>query len=273
VNLIVRVWKQLDSDACADLAAQVSFYFILSLFPFFLVMASFLGWIPTTTRWDKFVDWITAYFPWEARNLLLTTMLQLSHGYAGFLSFGLLVTIWSASSGFMSLMEALTVAYGTRDHRSYVKKRFVAICATIVAALFIILSFALWNLGHLIQATVSQDLKFFVLFQMQWRFIRWIVTLVLMCIGINLINHFLPDVRHPWKWFTPGTLLVALSFIGATIAFELYLAHGSSVPTLYGALAGFIVLMLWIYLANLILLIGAETDTAWRELKVSRTNA
>ena len=57
------------------------------------------------------------------------------------------------------------------------------------------------------------------------------------------------------------------------VLFEVYLAHGSNVPTLYGALAGFIVLMLWIYLANLILLIGAETDTVWRELKVSGTSA
>jgi membrane protein len=80
-------------------------------------------------------------------------------------------------------------------------------------------------------------------------------------------------VKHPWKWFTPGTILVALSFVGTTILFETYLAHGSNVPTLYGALAGFIVLMLWIYLANLVLLIGAETDTVWRELKVSGTGA
>jgi membrane protein len=273
LNLIVRVWNRLNSDDCADLAAQVSFYFVLSLFPFFLVLASFLGWIPTTSRWDAFANWITTYFPWEARNLVLTTMIQLSHGYVGFFSFGLLATIWSASSGFMSLMEALSIAYGTRDHRSYVRKRVVAICATIVAALFLLLSFALWNLGHLVAATVSHDLHFFVLFQMQWRFVRWIATLVLMCVGINLINHFLPDVRHPWKWFTPGTLVVALSFIGATLGFEVYLAHGSNLPTLYGALAGFIVLMLWIYLANLILLVGAETDTAWRELKISGTSA
>jgi membrane protein len=273
LNLIVRVWNRLNSDDCADLAAQVSFYFVLSLFPFFLVLASFLGWIPTTSRWDAFANWITTYFPWEARNLVLTTMIQLSHGYVGFFSFGLLATIWSASSGFMSLMEALSIAYGTRDHRSYMRKRVVAICATIVAALFLLLSFALWNLGHLVAATVSHDLHFFVLFQMQWRFVRWIATLVLMCVGINLINHFLPDVRHPWKWFTPGTLVVALSFIGATLGFEVYLAHGSNLPTLYGALAGFIVLMLWIYLANLILLVGAETDTAWRELKISGTSA
>jgi membrane protein len=273
LNLIVRVWDRLNSDDCADLAAQVSFYFVLSLFPFFLVLASFLGWIPTTSRWDAFANWITAYFPWQARNLVLATMIQLSHGYAGFFSFGLLATIWSASSGFMSLMEALSIAYGSRDHRSYLKKRVVAILATLVAALFLLVCFGLWNLGHLMAVTVSHDLQFFVFFQMQWRFARWIATLLLMSVGINLINHFLPDVKHPWKWFTPGTVLVALSFVGTTILFETYLAHGSNVPTLYGALAGFIVLMLWIYLANLVLLIGAETDTVWRELKVSGTGA
>jgi membrane protein len=267
------VWDRLNSDDCADLAAQVSFYFILSLFPFFLVLASFLGWIPTTRRWDAFANWVTTYFPWQARNAVLTTMIQLSHGYAGFFSFGLLATIWSASSGFMSLMSALTIAYGTRDDRSYVKKRMVAILATLVAALFLLVCFGLWNLGHVMAVTVSNDLQFFVLFQMQWRFARWIATLLLMSVGINLINHFLPAVKHPWKWVTPGTLLVAVSFIGATALFEIYLAHGWNMPTLYGALAGFIVLMLWIYLANLILLIGAETDTVWRELKVSGTGA
>jgi membrane protein len=100
--------------------------------------------------------------------------------------------------------------------------------------------------------------------------VRWLATLVVMTIGINLINHFLPAVHRPWKWFTPGTLIVALTFIGATLAFEQYLAHGSDVSTLYGALAGFIVLMLWIYLGNLILLIGAETDSVLRELKLAR---
>jgi len=273
LNLVVTVWNRLNSDDCADLAAQVSFYFVLSLFPFFLVLASFLGWLPTTSRWDAFANWVTANFPWQARNLVLTTIVQLSHGHAGFFSFGLLATIWSASSGFVSLMEALSIAYGTRDQRSYIKKRIVAILATIVAALFLVVCFGLWNLGHLMAVTISHDLKFFVFFQMQWRFARWIATLLVMSIGINLINYFLPDVKHPWRWFTPGTVLVALSFIGVTMLFEVYLAHGSDVPTLYGALAGSIILMLWIYLANLILLIGAETDTAWRELKVSGTSA
>jgi membrane protein len=268
VKLIRRVWNRLNSDDCTNLAAQVSFYFVLSLFPFFLVLASVLGWIPTTSKWDEFAAWVTTYFPWQARNLVLRAMIQLSHGYEGFLSFGLLGTIWSASSGFMSLMEALSVAYGARDHRSYLKRRVIAIAATLLAAVFLVLSFVLWNLGHFIAVVVSRDLQFFVLFDKQWKFVRWLATLALMCLGLNLMNHFL-IANRPWKWFTPGSLLVSLSFVAATSAFEIYLAHGPSVPTLYGAIAGFTALLLWIYLANLILLIAAETDTALRELKLA----
>jgi membrane protein len=270
VNLLLRVWTRLNSDDCTDLAAQVSFYFILSLFPFFLVLASLLGWLPTTSHWDQLADWITTYFPWQARGMVLTAMLRLSHHYAGFLSFGILATIWSASSGFMSLMGALSIAQGVPDRRSYLKKRGIAILATIVAALFVVLSFALWNLGHLLAAFISHELQFFVLFETQWTIVRWIATLVLMSLGINLINHFLPAVRRPWRWFTPGTALVALAFVVGTVGFEIYLAHGANVSSLYGALGGFIVLMLWIYLVNLILLIGAETETALREQRMAR---
>lgn len=265
LSLVRKIWVRLYTDACVDLAAQVSFYFVLSLFPFFLVLASLLGWIPTTDNWDAFANWLTAYFPDQARRILLTSMLELSHGYASFLSIGLLVTIWSASSGFLSLMEALSVAYGVKDGRSYARKRMIAIGATFVAAVFALLSFALWNLGHVVRGFVSADPHYLVLFGTLWKLARWVTTGALLFLGIDLIHYFLPAEGRPWKWFTPGRIFVAVAFGIATLGFNFYVAHGSNIPRLYGALAGFIVLLLWIYSANLILLIGAETDTVLRE--------
>lgn len=265
VSLLGKIWYRVNVDDCVDLAAQVSFYFVLSLFPFFLVLASLLGWISTSARWDAFADWMTAYFPSQARRLVLTGMLELSHGYASFLSIGLLATLWSASSGFMSLMEALSVAYGVKDGRSYMRKRLIATVATLVAALFVLLSFALWNLGHLVEGFVTTDFHYFILFQTQWKFIRWLATFSLLFLGIDLINYFLPARGRPWRWFTPGTIFVALAFTVATLGFNFYVAHGSNIPEIYGALAGFVVLMLWVYAANLLLLIGAETDAALRD--------
>jgi len=273
VSLIRRIWYRLNLDDCPDLAAQMSFYFVLSLFPFFLVLASLLGWIPTTDRWEPFAQWVTGYFPDQARLLVLTSMLDLSHGYASFLSLGLLATIWSASSGFVSLMEALSTAYGVKDCRSYLRKRVIAIFATLVAAVFILSSFALWNLGHLAAGLISNDFRYFVLFQTQWKFARWFATLVLVFIGIDLVNYFLPAAHRPWRWLTPGTVFVGLAFAVGTFGLNLYLAYGSNLPRIYGAIAGFIVLMLWIYAATLILLIGAETDTAIRELRLPGAGA
>jgi membrane protein len=267
VTLLRKIWYRLDSDDCADLAAQVSFYFVLSIFPFFLVLASLLGWIPTTDRWEVFADWLTTYFPNQARRMVLTNMLELSHGYASFLSVGLLATLWSASSGFMSLMEALSIAYAVKDSRSYFRRRAIAVCATLVAALFLILAFALWNFGHVVAGWVTTDFGYLILFQTQWKVGRWLVTLLLLFFGIDLVNYFLPAEGRPWKWVTPGTAFVATALAIATLGFNFYVAYGSNIPRIYGALGGFVVMMLWIYAANLILLIGAETDTALGELR------
>jgi len=267
VSLLRKIWYRLDSDGCADLAAQVSFYFVLSIFPFFLVLASLLGWIPTTERWDAFANWLTTYFPSQARRIVLTNMLELSHGYASFLSIGVLAAIWSASSGFMSLMDALSIAYGVKDGRSYLKKRAIAICATLVAAFFVLLSFALWNFGHVVVGFIKTDYGYFVLFQTQWKLARWAASLFLLLVGIDLINYFLPAKGRGWKWVTPGRIFVATALAVSTLGLNIYVAYGSNIPKIYGALAGFIVLMLWIYAANLILLIGAETDTALGELR------
>jgi membrane protein len=146
--LAKRIWQRLVDEDCANLAAQMSFYFLLSLFPFFLIVASVVGWLPSTTLWDRLVTWMTQYLPVESRTLLIATMLDLSRGHLGFLSLGLLTTVWSAASGFMSFMESLSRVYGIRDTRGYWRRRLIASVATIVAAFFLLGSFALLSLGR-----------------------------------------------------------------------------------------------------------------------------
>src|SRR5262249_11314703 len=68
VLLLQHVWRRCSSDNCPDLAARVSFYFVLSLFPFFLMMAALIGWIPTTSKWDAFTGWLITYFPEDSRR-------------------------------------------------------------------------------------------------------------------------------------------------------------------------------------------------------------
>jgi membrane protein len=258
--LVKRIWQRLVDEDCANLAAQMSFYFLLSLFPFFVIVASVVGWLPSTTLWDRVVTWMTQYLPVASRTLLIATMLELSRGDLGFLSLGLVTTIWSAASGFMSLMESLSRVYGIRDRRGYWKRRAISSVATIVAALFLLGSFALLSLGRWAGKEIWVDVGAGSVLPIVLLLARWVGTLCLMCLGLDLLHYFLPDVKRGWRWITPGNVFVATTFIGGSVGFNFYVRYFGNYSTVYGTLAGFFVLMLWVYMANIILLVGAEAD-------------
>ena len=230
----------------------MSFYFVLSIFPFFLVLAAIVGWLPSTNLWHALVQWITDYLPQGSRQLLFSVILDLTNGYTRFLSVGLLVTVRTASSGFVSLMEPFSIAHGGRDTRHFWKKRLIAIIATLVSVIFFLGIFGLASLA------VSKAV---------WEIARWLANLLLILLAISLANYFLPDAKRTWRWLTPGTSFVALTFVLSSVAFNVYIRHSPNIPRVYGTLAGFIVFMMWIYMANLLLLIGAETDTAIEEMQ------
>ncbi len=259
-NLLHRVWNQVQADDCVDLAAQISFYFVLSLFPFFIVMAAIVGWLPSTTLWKSFATWMVTYLPIESRSFVFSIILNLSGGSKGILSLGLATTIWSASSGFVSLMESLSIAHGRRDSRSFWCKHAIAVCFTFLAAVFALACFGLMTLGRWGSGMIPSFSNGWNLPATFLEMGRWAVTVVLMCAGVDLVNYFLPDCRRSWHWITPGTLFAVVTLVFATVGLNQYVLHFSSYPKVYGALGGFIVLMLWIYIASLILLVGAEID-------------
>jgi membrane protein len=271
VKLAARIWRRCRGDSCPDLAAQVSFYFVLSAFPFLLVMSGLLGWISTTSKWAQFAVWLTSYMPMRTQHAVLITMLQLGKGYGAFLSFGLILTLWSASTGFLSLMDALSVAYGVSEHRSYLKRRLIAMCATIVAAIFVVACFAIWSVGHSLAHIISNEYSYVVLFPVQWRIARWVATLVVISLGVDLINYFLPAARQRWRWITAGTAFTVIMFLAASVLLNLYMTHNSAISRVYGTLAGFIFLMFWIYAGSLSLIVGAEADVALREMHARGT--
>jgi membrane protein len=259
-NLIKKIFACVVADDCSNMAAQMSFYFVLAVFPFFIVLAALVGWLPSTTLWQSFAQWITGYLPAESRRAIFGIILGLSHDYTGFLSFGLLATLWTASSGFLSLMESLSVVYGQRETRSYWRRRGIATCATIVAGAFLMGAFGLLALGHKTAVSFSTWDGAAGRFRAAWITSRWLTSFALLYIAIRLANHLLPNIRRRWRWLTPGTLFAAIALFGASHGFNIYLRYVSNVPKVYGALAGFILLMIWIYVVNLLLLVGAETD-------------
>jgi membrane protein len=248
-------------------AAQVSFFFVLSMFPFFLVIAALLGWVPSTSGWQMFAKWLAAYFPVRTQDTLLIIMLGLSKGSRGFFSFGLILTVWSASTGFMSLMDALTKAFGLRETRSYFKRRFIALAATFLAACLLVAWFGIWNAGRTLVSLLLNQVNYTPHSDFPSTFLRWFTTLLMFSAGVYLINHFLPACPRDKHRLTPGMILTVLCLSVLTSFLNFYMRHTSEIAQIYGTLTGFIVMMLWFYLATLSLIVGAETDTAVDEYR------
>ncbi len=257
------------ADDCVDLAAQISFYFVLSIFPFFLVLAAVVGSLPMTKLWPSFVSWIVVYLPGESRDFVFHLISNLGDGTTGVLSFGLLTTVWSASAGFVSLMESLTAVYGATDTRSYWHKHALAVFFTFLSAIFVLACFGVMTIGRW---GATQFLAFSWETQIPhliWDVARWAATLALMCLGVGAVNYMLPAVKRPWRWMSDGTAFAVITLVLAIAGLNIYVKRFSSYPTVYGTLGGFMVLVLWIYIASLILLVGAEID---REIEATKSD-
>jgi membrane protein len=256
IQIIRKLVGRWELGLAIDRAAEVSFYFALSCFPFLMVLTVLLGWLHRSG--SSFWYWLTHYMPSIARETVLTEMAGLSKGSGHYLSFGLVLTIWSASTGFLSLMDALTGLYGEKDSRSYLQRRGIAVLATLVAAIFLVVCFWIWQAGHLLGGLLERD----VAFSTQWTVVRWLVTLAMIILAVDLMNYFLPGTRPRWRWVTPGSVFTALSFVIASALLSVYVSHSPNMSHIYGTLTGFIVVMLWIYLVTLSILLGAQTDAA-----------
>jgi membrane protein len=259
-GVLRRIWLRIQRDDCVDLAAQMSYFFSLSLLPFCLVLAVIVGWLPSTALWQSFATWIVTYLPRQSQHLIFATILGLVHHSTGFLSLGLITAVWSASSGFVSLMESLSFVYQGRDSRSYLRKHAIATVVTLLAMAFAMATFGVMAFGRWGSGWYWADFGNWKISRPTFIAIRWSVTAVLMGVAVDLAYFFLPDGKRPWHWITPGTVFAVIMLAASTEGFNVYVEHFSSYPHIYGAIGGFMLLMVWIYIVCLILLVGAEAD-------------
>ncbi len=255
-----RVWKSVLCDCCEDLAAQMSYFFLVALFPFFIVLAAIMGYLPFTGAWPHVLTWITQYFPDPVQPYVFRTVTHLTQEWGGLLSFGLISSIWIATRAVISLMDGLNKAYGARETRSFWKRRLLACVVMLVFALTFLAAFGLLAFGGLVGRWLGTHSGPGAAFVILWHVSRWVIPLALLNFAVNFANYVLPNSKRPWRWVTPGSLFVAVTWMPATIGFNSFLHHFSRAGA-YGAVGTFFVLMTWIYISNYILLVAAEMDS------------
>ena len=244
-----------------SLSAQLAYYFFLSLFPALLFLVSLASFFPVANLMDETVKYLGGVAPPDVISFLLEQIHKISESDdGGILTFAFLFTIWSSSGAMSSIISTMNTAYDIQESRPWWKTRLIAIGLTIGLALFILVSFALVIAGPTLGERLASMLQLGPAFVWTWKVLQWPVVFVLVVTAIGIIYYYAPDAEQDWVWITPGAILATLLWLVISLAFKVYLANWGNYNETYGALAGVIILLLWLYLSGLAILAGAELN-------------
>jgi len=256
-----RVIHEIQDDDCFGRAAQLAYYFLFALFPFFLVLTTLLGYLPVPNLMDRLMETLAEMLPGEALQLVQENVRELvTNRRGGLLSLGILAALWTSSSAITSIIDGLNRAYDVEEGRPFWKVRLIAILLTIGLSLFIIVSIVLLTFGPQIGAWIADQVGLGRVFQITWNILRWPVIVGLLIIAMALIYYIAPDVEQEWQWITPGSIVAVIGWLVASLGFSYYVNNFGSYNATYGSIGAVIVLLTWMYVSGFFILVGGEIN-------------
>lgn len=242
-------------------AAALGFYLTLAIFPAMIFVMAVIPYLPISNVDQAIMDFLRQALPASAADMFQGVVHQVAREtHGGLLSFGLLAALWATSSGMYAVMQQINNAYDVIERRGFLKARLTAMGMSLLFAVLVLGAFSLIVLGGQIQGWLGTRfgfspalLDFFIVF-------RWVIIVLGLALGFALIYFLAPNREQRFVFVTPGTVVGVLVLMGASLAFTLYVTHFGHYNATYGSIGAVIVLMLWLYLAGLAILIGAEIN-------------
>jgi len=260
MSSLVRSIKKFSNDDMAVYAAALSYQLLFSIFPFMIFLLALLGLLNITELFDWLLKQAQTMLPGRASELVNNIVEQIRSGAGGALSFGAVVGLWSASSAVRMTMHALNVAYEVEDPAVW-KKFPLSILYTVLLAVLVIAAAALMLIGPRLAAWVAKLVGLGDVFTTVWTWARIPVGVMLLVLVAALIYYLFPNTGQPFQLITPGAILAVIVWVVASLGFSWYVANFASYNSVYGSLAGVIVLLLYFFISAAILLLGAELNS------------
>ena len=260
-----RTIHEFVDDQCPDIAATLTYYGVLSMFPALLALVALLGLVgQAETTTDALLDAVSTVAPGQAVDLLRDPIQELVNSPAAGLAFigGLLGAVWSASAYVGAFSRAMNRIYEIDEGRPFWKLRPMMLLMTVIALIFIaIMGIILGLSGPLLKST-GDALGLGEAVLTIWNIAKWPILVLLAVVILALLYYFTPNVKQPkFRWMSLGALIALVVLAIASAGFAFYIANFSSYNRTYGAIGGVIVLLLWVWIVNLALLFGAEFDS------------
>ncbi|WP_019632381.1 YihY/virulence factor BrkB family protein [Actinomadura atramentaria] len=267
-----RVAGEFRNDELGDRAAALTYYGVLSIFPAMLVVVSLVGLGGTSLSQDLITN-VGAMAPGSVKDVLVDALTELQRGRGGagaVAVVSLAAAVWSASGYVAAFMRASNAVYDVPEGRPIWKTLPIRIAVTVITlVLLAALAVAVVVSGPLAERA-GDLIGLGSAAVTAWNIGKWPVMLVVVGFLFALLYWASPNARHGFRWVTPGGGLALVMWLAASAGFAFYVANFASYNKTYGSLAGVVVFLVWLWISNLALLLGAELDA---ELERGRSMA
>jgi membrane protein len=260
-DALKRTFKEFSEDKLSHWAAALTYYGILSIFPALLALLSILGLLGSSAI-QPMIDNVGAVAPGPAKDIVTNALksLQGSGGTSGILFVvGLAGAIWSASGYIGAFMDASNVVWDVEEGRPIWKRLPLRVGITVVMLLLLTVTALAVVLSGGLAEQVGKVVGLSSTFVDAWNIAKWPVLVVIFSLMLSLLYWAAPNVKQPgFKWVTAGGLLAVVLWIIASAAFAFYVANFGSYNKTYGSLGGVIIFLVWMWITNVVILLGAE---------------
>jgi membrane protein len=266
IRFLRALLRALVQHRVKDLSAELAFWSLLSLFPFCIFLLTIVSYFPALPKGPHGMDGelialLGAIMPPDAAVLFARTLREVLGSQHGILlGLSLVGALWSAAGGMGSTANALNLAFGAAERRSWIGRRATFLLVTLGAALLSAVATAALLVGPNVVRTLW---KWFLLpghFPNVWPWLRWPVVAAALLTLLGGLYHFLPDVRRPFRWASPGALVALVLWAIASAGFRIYVGHVHSFAHTYGRLGAPVILIVWLYLSAFTLILGGEIN-------------
>ncbi|MEY2441492.1 MAG: rane protein [bacterium] len=261
-----RAFGKFQADEMTDRAASMTYYVMMSLFPALLVCISLLGLLGDQSLVTDAVSYARDHgAPAEVTGPLRSSLSSTVNAAGGAVSLalvlGVLVAIYGASGAFGGAGRALNTVYGVRESRSFVKHKLSDIAWTLVAMVLAIVAMVSVFLGGGLAKDVFGTIGLGDTAAGIWSFARWLAALAAVLLMYAITYSFAPDIKpRRLRWITPGAAAGVVIWMIASAGFFFYVSNFGKYGATYGAFAGAVILLLWLYLSSVAFLFGAELN-------------
>ena len=265
VGVMKRSLKKFKADNCTDWAAALTYYAVLALFPAMIVLVSLIGLVSDGQHTiNTLLDMVRGLGPKTAVDSLkgpITDVVQQRSAAGPLLILGLLGALWSASGYVGAFTRAANVIYRVEEGRRFYKLKPLQVLITLVCLVLV----AIVAIGLVVSGPVAKSVGNVIgaggTAVTVWNYAKWPVLLLVVCLLLSLLYWVAPNVKQPrFRWFTIGGLLALVVWVIASVAFGFYVANFGSYNKTYGSLGAVIIFLVWLYLTNCAILLGAEVN-------------